>query len=56
MGALPLSACYLSCQNKLACIPPTSAEVLCASISEIGVPVFQLGATVLQNALRIPML
>lgn len=46
----------LSCQNTLACISPTGTEVLCTSISETGVPVFQLATAVLQNALKIAML
>lgn len=53
---LALSALYLSCQNTLQCVSLTSTEVLCTSMSERGVSVFQLATAVLQNALRIPRL
>lgn len=49
-------ALYRSCQNTLACISLPSIEVLCTSIRETGVPMFQLATAVLQNALKIPLL
>lgn len=49
-------ALYFSCQNALACISLPSTEVLCTSIRETGIPVFQLATAVLQNALKIPLL